>query len=97
EAVGFAICHVETEGADDTAGVGWIVQMGVRPAWRRRGLGRALLCEVMHGLQADGLTSAALEVNIDNHRAMRLYERLGFERSRRRTSYQKVARGRDCH
>jgi ribosomal protein S18 acetylase RimI-like enzyme len=97
EAVGFAICHVETEGAPDRAGVGWIVQMGVRPAWRRRGLGRALLCEVMHGFQADGLASAALEVNIDNRRAMRLYERLGFERCRRRTSFQKVARERGCH
>ena len=97
EAVGFAICHVETEGAEDRAGVGWIVQMGVRPAWRRRGLGRALLCEVMHGFQADGLGSAALEVNIDNRRAMRLYEGLGFERCRRRKSFQKVARERGCH
>jgi mycothiol synthase len=97
EAVGFAICHVETEGAEDRAGVGWIVQMGVRPAWRRRGLGRALLCEVMRRFQADGLASAALEVNIDNRRAMRLYERLGFERRRRRTSFQKVARERGCH
>ena len=96
EAVGFAICHVETEGAEDPAGVGWIVQMGVRPAWRRRGLGRALLCKVMRGFQADGLASAALEVNIDNRRAMRLYERLGFERCRRRTSFQKVARERGC-
>lgn len=97
EAVGFAISHVETEGADDPADVGWIVQMGVRPPWRRRGLGRALLCEVMHGFQADGLASAALEVNIDNRRAMRVYERLGFERCRRRTSFQKVARERGRH
>ena len=97
EAVGFAICHVETEGAEERAGVGWIVQMGVRPAWRRRGLGRALLCEVVRGFQADGLGSAALEVNIDNHRAVRLYELLGFERCRRRTSFQKVAREGGCH
>ena len=97
EAVGFAICHVEMEGAKDPAGVGWIVQMGVRTAWRRRGLGSALLNEVMHRFQADGLASAALEVNINNRRAMRLYERLGFERCRRRTSFQKVARERGCH
>jgi len=91
EAVGFAICHVETEGAQDRAGVGWIVQMGVRPAWRRSGLGRALLCEVMHGFQADGLASAALEVNIDNEAALLLYQRLGFERRRSRTVYKKTA------
>ena len=93
EAVGFAICHVETEGAQDRAGVGWIVQMGVRPAWRKRGLGSALLNEVMHRFQAEGLGWAALEVNMDNYRALRLYRRLGFEFRRRRTSYQKVVSG----
>jgi ribosomal protein S18 acetylase RimI-like enzyme len=93
EAVGFAICHVETEGADDPADVGWIVQMGVRPAWRKRGLGSALLNEVMHRFQAEGLGWAALEFNIDNYRALRLYRRLGFECCRRRTSYQKVVSG----
>jgi mycothiol synthase len=90
EAVGFVLCHVE-DAAEVAGGLGWIAQMGVRPAWRKRGLGRALLCEVLHRLQSDGLGWAALEVNVDNHRALRLYNRLGFERYRRRTSYQKVA------
>jgi mycothiol synthase len=90
EAVGFAICHVETEGTVAPASVGWIVQMGVRPAWRRRGLASALLNEVMCRFQADGLQWAALEVNIDNYRASRLYQRLGFERRRRRTVYKKA-------
>ena len=94
EPVGFAICHVETEGVQDPAGVGWIAQMGVRPAWRRRGLGSALLNEVMCRFQAEGLRSAALDVNIDNYRALRLYQRLGFECRRRFTSYQKVVSGR---
>jgi ribosomal protein S18 acetylase RimI-like enzyme len=65
--------------------------MGVRPPWRNRGLWSALLCDVLHGLQAEGLAWAVLEVNVDNHRAVHLYKRLGFERYRRRTSYQKVA------
>jgi len=90
EAVGFAICHVETEGADDPADVGWIVQMGVRPAWRKRGLGSALLHEAMRGFRAEGLRWAALEVNINNEAALLLYQRLGFERQRRRTVYKKT-------
>jgi mycothiol synthase len=90
EAVAYALCHVEAESAEDQAGVGWIVQMGVRPAWRRRGLASALLHEVMRRFQAEGLRWAALEVNIDNYRALRLYQRLGFERRRRRTVYKKT-------
>lgn len=81
--VGYAISHVET------GAVGWIVQMGVRPAWRHQGLGAALLCEVMRRFQDEGLRWAALEVNVDNDRAFRLYQRLRFERRTRHTSYQK--------
>jgi mycothiol synthase len=91
EAVGFSICNVETEGTQDPASVGWIVQMGVRPAWRRRGLASALLHEVMGRFQAEGLRWAALEVNIDNEAALLLYQQLGFERQRRRTVYKKTA------
>lgn len=90
EVVGYALCHVETECAEDPVGVGWIVQMGVRPAWRRRGLASALLKEVMCRFQAEGLRWSALEVNIDNETALLLYQRLGFERQRRRTVYQKT-------
>jgi mycothiol synthase len=87
--VGFALCYVETEVRPEPAGEGWIVQMCVRPAWRNRGLGGALLCEALTTFQAEGLTRAVLDVDVDNHGARRLYERLGFETRRRRTSYQK--------
>ena len=96
EPAGFAACHVETEGAQDPAGVGWIAELGIRPAWRRRGLGSAVLNEVMRRFQAEGLLWAALAVNIDNDSALGLYQRLGFERCRRRTSCQKVAREGGC-
>jgi mycothiol synthase len=95
EPVGFALCYVETEAGPEPTSEGWIVQMGVRPAWRNRGLGGSLLCEALTGLQAERLTRAVLDVDVDNHTARRLYERLGFETRRRRTSYQKpVARDR---
>ena len=50
-----------------------------------------MLSEVLHRLRADGLAWAALEVNVDNQRAARVYQRLGFEHHRRRTSYHKAA------
>jgi mycothiol synthase len=92
EPVGFAVCHVETEETQAVEGLGWIAQMGIRPAWRNQGLGGALLSEVMRRTRAGGLRWAGLEVNIDNDKALRLYRRLGFELLRRRTSCQKPAR-----
>jgi len=89
--VGFALCHVASDEDQKSGSEGWIVQMGVRPAWRRRGLGSALLCEVMHRFRSKGLRWAALEVNTNNPEARRLYERLGFERRKTYTSFQKPA------
>jgi mycothiol synthase len=91
EPVGFAVCHVETEEAQTAEGLSWIAQMGIRPSWRRQGLGAALLCEVMRRFRGDGLRWAGLEVNVDNGNALRLYRRVGFERLRTRSSYQKAA------
>ncbi len=93
EGVAFAICHVERERAEEPGGTGYVDQMGVRPAWRRRGLGSALLWELMRRFKAEGLARAALSVDVNNHPAQGLYQRLGFGWRRRRTSYQKVACG----
>lgn len=89
EAVGFTICHIEVEADGGPSGEGWITQMGVRPPWRNRGLGSALLSEVMQRLEATGLRYAMLEVNTNNSKARSLYRRLGFEDCRRRSSFQK--------
>jgi ribosomal protein S18 acetylase RimI-like enzyme len=89
EPVGFAICHVETPENDQPRGEGWIIQMGVRPAWRHRGLAGALLSEIMRRFVSEELTVAMLDVNVNNPQAARVYRRLGFERSKRYTSFQK--------
>jgi mycothiol synthase len=96
EGVGFAICHVEEEGGQEPGGTGHVDQMGVRPAWRRQGLGSTLLGELMRKFRAEGLAWASLSVDVNNHPAKGLYQRLGFEWRRRRTSYQKVACGGGC-
>jgi mycothiol synthase len=69
-----------------TAAVDWIVQVGVDPAARGRGLGGALVAEALRRMRADGATHAWLDVNVDNP-AVRLYSKLGFEHRGRRARY----------
>jgi ribosomal protein S18 acetylase RimI-like enzyme len=58
---------------------GWIGSVGVRPAWRRRGLGLALLQESFRRFAARGEMVAALGVDSENPTgATRLYERAGM-------------------
>jgi ribosomal protein S18 acetylase RimI-like enzyme len=68
EPVGFTLCDA-----------GWIAQLGVRPDWRRRGLGGALLAEVMRRFRTAGCDAISLGVNVNNPTAARLYTRFGFE------------------
>jgi ribosomal protein S18 acetylase RimI-like enzyme len=57
---------------------GWIGGLGVVPGHRRTGVGRALMDAVL----ADAPTAVSLEVIEQNEPAIRLYESLGFERTR---------------
>ncbi len=68
--------------------------MGVLPAWRRRGIGRALLDAVVAEAGARGIASIVLEVAADNEAARRLYAALGFVQVGRRPRYYRRAGGR---
>jgi GNAT superfamily N-acetyltransferase len=57
---------------------GWVGGLGVVPASRRRGLGRALMEAVLAEAPAD----VTLEVIEQNEPAIQLYESLGFQRVR---------------
>ena len=58
---------------------GFIGTLGVRPAWRRRGLGLALLHESFRRFRTTGETTVALGVDVENPTgATRLYERAGM-------------------
>jgi len=57
---------------------GWIGGLGVIASHRRRGIGLALMDAVL----ADAPPSVSLEVIEQNEPALRLYETLGFERTR---------------
>jgi GNAT superfamily N-acetyltransferase len=76
------------QGVRERSGVGAIQNLGIVPAWRGRGLGRALLMYALHGFWQAGLGRAMLEVTAQNEGATRLYRRLGFRC--RKTVYKAV-------
>lgn len=82
---GFALCY-PVHGTD--AALGWVETLGVRPGWRRRGLGGALLLSAFAALQARGLRRVGLGVDAENATgALRLYERAGMRQVRRSDSW----------
>ncbi len=63
-------------------GWGAIQNLGVQSAHRGRGLGSILLMKAAAGFWNVGLKKIHLEVTTDNTAAIRLYERLGFQRDK---------------
>ncbi|MER3415027.1 MAG: GNAT family N-acetyltransferase [Gemmataceae bacterium] len=62
----------------DEDGRGSIQNVGVVPAYRQRGLGKALVLKALEAFRLRGLTEAVLEVTAENEPAVQLYQRLGF-------------------
>jgi ribosomal protein S18 acetylase RimI-like enzyme len=73
-AVGFVFCVLGDRGRRTAH----ITDIYVRPEVRNKGIGRALLTEILEPARAAGLNHVSLEVLITNSDARRLYERLGF-------------------
>ncbi len=72
---------------------GWIHVLGVCPAYRKRGLGRAVLLAGLAALQRAGAEWGMLSVDTDNPTgALRLYEGAGFRPARARIAYLKTIR-----
>ncbi len=59
-----------------------VADVAVGPGHRRRGVGRAVLLRALHGLRSAHAGPIYLNVTEGNAPAFRLYERLGFARSR---------------
>jgi ribosomal protein S18 acetylase RimI-like enzyme len=59
-------------------GTGYVSDIFVRPAARRRGAAKALLAAAVEALRAQGLTHVTLNVDEDNGPARTVYDRLGF-------------------
>jgi mycothiol synthase len=71
-------------------GMGWIATVAVRRAWRKRGLGLAMLYESFRRFRDLGETVVGLGVDAQNPTgATRLYERAGMRRAWAATVYEK--------
>lgn len=81
-----AICLCSTsdlDAAPHTPCSGWVELLGTRPAYRRRGLGRALLLAGLQHLGAHGATVALLGTTSWNIDAQRLFASVGFRLAHR--------------
>jgi mycothiol synthase len=84
EVAGFARC--EERGAD-----GFVGMLGVRPRWRKRGIGEALLRHAFGAFHGRGKRAAALGVDAENPSgATRLYERVGMHVANEDVVYEKA-------
>jgi len=82
------ICNVSPrEGTDEATG--YVESLGVRPAWRKRGIGLALLRHAFSVLQDRGLSACALHVDSESLTgATRLYEKAGMQVSELNHAYE---------
>ena len=70
------------QGVAERGGIGMIQNVGVVPGHRGIGLGAALVLQALAGFRRHGLRAGTLEVTAENWRAVRLYQRLGFRRTK---------------
>jgi mycothiol synthase len=69
---------------------GWVHVLGVRPQWRKRGVGTALLHHSFRDFKERGATRVGLGVDGENATgAVRLYERVGMHVVRRNDTYER--------
>jgi mycothiol synthase len=95
EVVGLALNEINSERSARTGRQeGYIYSLAVLRAYRRQGLGTALLAQSLHALKQAGMEVAELGADTENLTgAMRIYERMGFRVRRKGIAYQKVMRG----
>ena len=90
EMVGICICRREDPEDPES---GWVSELGVRRAWRKRGLGNALLKHAFGVFHANGKKRASLGVDATSLTgALRLYERAGMRVLRQFNQFEKELR-----
>ena len=66
---------------------GEILNLAVKPEFRRQGIGHALVSVILERFHRDGVRQVFGEVRESNHAAISFYERLGFRQIGRREAY----------
>jgi len=64
-----------------------ITNIAVADEFRRQGVGRKLMVELLDKARAAGMTCSTLEVRASNDAAIKLYEELGYKETARRKAY----------
>ncbi|WP_114192633.1 ribosomal protein S18-alanine N-acetyltransferase [Edaphovirga cremea] len=85
---GFAITQVVLDEAT-------LFNIAIDPQFQRQGLGRMLLEALIEQLEEKEVVTLWLEVRASNHRAIALYESLGFNEVSIRRNYYPAAQGRE--
>ena len=74
-------------------GIGWVGTLGVRAAWRKRGLGEALLMHSLDNFYQRGIKTIGLGVDASNPTgATRLYQKVGMSIASEFLTYEKELR-----
>jgi ribosomal protein S18 acetylase RimI-like enzyme len=90
EVAGVSICRAEDMEDKES---GWVFELGVRRAWRKKGLGEALLKHSFVAFYNNGSKRAALGVDASSLTgALRLYEKSGMYVARQFKMYEKELR-----
>jgi mycothiol synthase len=88
DVVGIAVCRAGALGSPED---GWIRDLAVLPAWRRKGIGMALLRTALDAFRRRGLTGAALEVDdVTLEGAVALYRRAGMRITHRTDLFRRI-------
>lgn len=74
-------------GSQSVMGEADMMNLAVLPSYRRRGIGKKLVLELIRCLSLNGVSSLTLEVRISNAPAIELYQSLGFTEVGRRPNY----------
>ena len=83
------VCLCRSEGNAGPA-IGWVNVLGVRPRWRRRGVGRSFLLHAFAVLRARGKLGVGLGVDgLNTTGAVSLYENAGMHVAHRFDQYRK--------
>jgi mycothiol synthase len=92
EVVGYATnAAYEDDWPDLGFSEGWTDRLGVRPAWRGRGIAPALLVASMRSFADAGLEAAGIGVDSDSpNRAFEMYEELGYRSTHTVVMYAKT-------
>jgi ribosomal protein S18 acetylase RimI-like enzyme len=77
--IGFALVRIESRWYRESTKIGVFEEFYIAPAYRRRGLGRALAERAVAGLRAQGATAISASVVQANLEGLLFWQRIGFK------------------